>query len=94
MPTSESWSLKRERFLIQHEQTHQYLAGAQNGILQWTPDPHKGFRFSLMETVQEQIRAIRHLYKVPNVRVASIVFQVDPNNPDRLDAWEIVPLNP
>lgn len=91
-PTSPTTSsalprLQRERFLVQHSTTGQYLSGAVNGKLTWTDNPLEAFRYTLMETVMEQVRATREFYNVPDVQVASIVFSVDPSNPDRMDAW-------
>lgn len=88
-PTSSNL-LKRERFLIQNAQSGQYLSGALNGRLTWSPDPRQGFRYSLMETVLEQLQATREFYKVPDVQVVSVVFTFDPNASDRLDAWDVL----
>jgi hypothetical protein len=96
MPSSNGWqqtspnsALKRERFLVQHTVSGEYLAGANKGKLLWTDNPLQAFRYSLMETVQEQLRATREFYQVPDVQVASVVFTVDANQPDRLDAWTV-----
>lgn len=82
--------LRRERFLVQHTLTGQFLSGALNGRLTWTADPRKAFRYTLMETVLEQLRATREFYQIPDVQVVSVVFTFDPNASDRLDAWDIL----
>ena len=87
---SSSPKLQRERFLVQNTSTGKYLSGALDGKLLWTTDPLQAFRYTLMETVQEQLRATREFYNVPDVQVASVVFTVDANQPDRLDAWTIL----
>jgi hypothetical protein len=74
--------------LVQHTQTGQYLSGAVDGKLTWTADPRQAFRYTLMETVLEQLRATREFYKIPDVQVVSVIFNVNPSAPDRLDAWE------
>lgn len=93
LPQTSAPCLQRERFLVQHTQTGQYLSGAQNGKLTWTADPRQAFRYTLMETVCEQLRATREFYRIPDVQVASVIFTVNPNAPDRLDAWEVT-VNP
>lgn len=87
--TSVTSRLLRERFLVQHCHSGQFLSGAEKGKLTWTSDPLQAFRYTLMETVQEQIRATREFYSVPDVQIASVVFEVDPNHPDRMDAWTV-----
>jgi hypothetical protein len=74
---------------VQHTETGQYLSGALNGKLTWTADPRQAFRYTLMETVLEQLRATREFYKVSDVQVASVIFNINPSAPDRLDAWEV-----
>lgn len=91
LPTTlnSSTSLQRERFLVQNTNTGQYLSGAVNGKLTWTDNPLQAFRYTLMETVMEQVRATREFYNVPEVQVASVVFSVDPSKPERMDAWNL-----
>lgn len=78
--------VSRERFLIRHGLTGQYLAGAADGQLIWSDDPLQAFRYTLMETACEQLRATREFYKIPEVEIASIVFQIDPSFPERMTA--------
>ena len=89
LPLNSAPCLQRERFLVQHTETGQYLSGAVNGKLTWTADPRQAFRYTLMETVLEQLRATREFYKVSDVQVASVIFTINPSAPDRLDAWEV-----